>query len=164
MSLSEPDIRSLDLKGVAGDYLAGSYFESVGSASGQAFMAQFRQRYGQERRYSDQLAAAYGGVHLWAKAATKAGSLEPDAVLKAIRGMTFLGPAGEITIDPDNQHCWLPSRIGQIQPDGSVKSVWGSDQPIRPEPFPATRTKSEWDHFLNNLFLKWDGQWQPSRP
>lgn len=164
MSVSEPDIRSLELKGIVGDYLAGSYFESVGSASGKAFMKQFRERYGQERRYSDQLAAAYSGVQLWAKAAMKAGSLEPDAVLKAIRGMTFSGPSGEITVDPDNEYCWLPSRIGQIQPDGSVRSVWESDKPVRPVPFPSTRSRSEWDHFLNNLFLKWDGQWQPPRP
>jgi urea transport system substrate-binding protein len=50
LSLMENDIRRLDPKGVAGDYLAATYFESVGSESGRAFVAKFRERYGPDRR------------------------------------------------------------------------------------------------------------------
>jgi urea ABC transporter urea binding protein len=164
MSMMETDVRSLDPKGVAGDYLAGTYFEGVGSASGKAFLTKFRQRYGQERRYSDPLSAAYSGVHLWAKAVNAAGSLEPEAVTKAIRGMTFQGPAGEVKIDPETLHSWLPVRIGRIRPDGGVEPVDESPRPIRPEPYPPTRTRAEWDRFLNGLFLNWDGQWQAPEP
>jgi urea transport system substrate-binding protein len=164
MSVMEIDLRSLDPKGVAGDFLAGTYFESVGSASGKAFLGKFRQRYGQDRRYSDPLAAAYSGVHLWAKAATAADSLEPGAVTKAIRGVSFNGPVGEVKIDPDTLHCWLPVRIGRIRPDGVVDLVDESAGPIRPEPYPPSRTKAEWDRFLNNLYLGWDGRWQAPGP
>jgi urea transport system substrate-binding protein len=164
LSLMENDIRRLDPKGVAGDYLAATYFESVGSESGRAFVAKFRERYGPERRYADPVAAAYCGVHLWAKAADAGSSLDPAAVTKAIAGQSFLAPCGEIRIDGATQHAILPMRIGQIQPDGTVAVVETSPQPIAPDPFPATRTRADWDRFLNDLYLGWDSRWQaPAR-
>lgn len=159
-SLTESDIRRLDPKGVAGDFIAGTYFESVRSPAGVAFMEKFRRRYGQERRYTDPLGAAYSGVHLWARAVAAGGSLESAAVTNALRGMSFAGPGGEIKIDPETLHSWLPVRIGRIRPDGAVESVYESNGPVRPNPFPPTRTRSEWDLFLNDLFLRWDGHWQ----
>ena len=162
--MMESDVRRLETKGIAGDFLAGTYFEAVNSASGNAFMVKFRERFGPERRYADPLAAAYSGVHLWAKAASASKSLEPEAVVKSLRGMTFDGPVGEVKIDAENLHCWLPVRMGRIRPDGGVEPVEVSNTPIRPEPFPASRTRAEWDLFLNNLFLKWDGRWQAPGP
>jgi urea transport system substrate-binding protein len=161
VSFMEPDLRTLDPKAVAGDFLAGAYFEGVGSPSANAFLEKLRKRFGQEQRYSDPLAAAYCGVHLWAKAANACGSLDPDAVAKALRGMTFDGPVGPIRIDPETLHSWLPLRIGRVRADGTVEAVEGSAQPVRPEPFPPTRSRADWDRFLNDLYLRWDGRWQP---
>jgi urea transport system substrate-binding protein len=160
LSMMETDLRILDPKGIEGDFLAGTYFESVVSASGNAFLEKFRKRYGPERRYSDPLVAAYCGVHLWANAANKAGSLDPEAVVNVLRGATFAGPIGEVRIDPDTLHTWLPTRIGRIRADGVVEPVAGSQTPIRPVPFPPTRTRAEWDRFLNDLYLGWDNRWQ----
>ncbi len=163
LSVTENDIRALDPKGIDGDFLAGTYFETIGSPSGKAFMDRFRKRYGAERRYADPLVAAYCGVHLWANAANKAQNLDPDAVVNALRGATFAGPIGELKIDPDTLHSWLPTRIGRIHADGSVEAVAGSETPIRPIPFPPSRTRNEWDRYLTDLFLGWDNQWQAPR-
>ncbi len=160
LSIMERDLRVLDAKSLAGDFLAGTYFESVGTPLGNAFMEKIRRRYGQERRYSDPTAAAYSGVHLWARAANAAGKLDLDSVTKALPGVSFEGPVGEIKIEPLNQHLWLPARIGRIRADGSVESVDESIRPLRPEPFPPTRTRDQWDRYLSNLFLDWDGKWQ----
>src|SRR4029077_7989028 len=97
---------------------------------------------------------AYSGVHLWAKAVGACKSLEPEAVTKALRGMSFDGPIGEVKIDSDTLHSWLPVRIGRIRPDGGVERVEEWTGLIRPEPFPASRNRAEWDLFLNNLFLR----------
>jgi urea transport system substrate-binding protein len=164
VSFMEPDLRALDPKAVAGDFLAGAYFEGVGSPSANAFLGKLRKRFGQEQRYSDPLAAAYCGVHLWAKAANACGSLDPDAVTKALRGMTFDGPVGLVRIDSETLHSWLPLRIGRVRADGTVEAVEGSAQLVRPEPFPPTRSRADWDRFLNDLFLRWDGRWQPPEP
>ncbi|HVL11750.1 MAG TPA: transporter substrate-binding protein [Gemmata sp.] len=164
VSLMETDLRSLDPASVAGDFLAGNYYEGVGSPNGDAFLAKFRSRYGLEQRYSDPLAAAYCGVHLWARAANACGRLDPQAVTSALRGMTFDGPAGVIRIDPDTMHAWLPVRIGRIRADGTVQLVQESARPVRPEPFPATRRREDWDRFLNDLFVTWDGRWQAPEP
>ncbi|HSQ54481.1 MAG TPA: transporter substrate-binding protein, partial [Gemmata sp.] len=160
LSLMENDLRRLDPKGIAGDYLAGTYFESVASESGNAFMKKFRRRYGEERRYSDPIAAAYSGVHLWAKAVATCRRLDATAVSAALRGSEFNGPSATIRIDRETLHSWLPVRIGRIEADGSVKPVVGSGEPVRPEPFPSTRSRAEWDRFLSELYLRWDGHWQ----
>lgn len=43
---------------------------------------------------------AYLAVKAYAAAITKADSAEPDAVVKALKGVTFTAPQGEYTIDP----------------------------------------------------------------
>jgi len=61
-------------------------------------------------------------------------------------------------------HAWLPVRIGRIRADGTVQLVQESARPVRPEPFPATRRREDWDRFLNDLFVTWDGRWQAPEP
>jgi urea transport system substrate-binding protein len=158
--MMEADIRRLDPKAVAGDFLAATYFESVGGEAGKAFLGRFRDRYGPERRYSDPLAAAYAGVHLWARAVEAGKSLDPTEVAKALDGQTFAAPGGEMRIDGGTLHTWLPLRIGRIRPDGTVEAVEATSEPIRPDPFPSSRTRADWDRFLNDLYLGWDGHWQ----
>src|SRR5256886_11882792 len=47
----------------------------------------------------------WNGWHLWAMAVKKAGSLERDAVTKALEsGLTFTSPEGEITLNPESHH------------------------------------------------------------
>jgi urea transport system substrate-binding protein len=159
-SLMETDLRRMDPKETAGNYLVGTYFQSIGSPSGKAFLDKFRAKYGPEKTFSDPMAAAYTGVHLWAKAATAAGTVDPTAVLKAVRGLSFDGPDGPVKIDPDTASAWLPVRIGQVQPDGAVKVVSGSKELIRPDAFPPPKTRRQWEQFLHKLQDGWDGRWQ----
>ena len=99
---------------------------------------------------SDTMAAAYTGVHLWAKAATAAGTLGPG---RRRRGRPRAGVRRArralIRIDPENQHAWRPcaDRPGQAGRAGR-----GGRRVRRaacgPMPFPPTRTRPEWDRFL----------------
>jgi urea transport system substrate-binding protein len=150
----------MDPKEIAGTFLVGTYFQSMGSPSGKAFLEKIRAKYGPEKTFSDPMAAAYTGVHLWAKAATAAGGPDSTAVLKAVRGQTFDGPDGPVKIDPDTLSAWLPVRIGKVQPDGTVQVEGGSKELIRPDPFPPPKTRREWEQFLHKLQDGWDGRWQ----
>jgi urea transport system substrate-binding protein len=163
-SMSESDLRTLDPKMIAGDYLCGIYFEDIGHPAAAAFLKRFRERYGDEKRYSDPILSAYCGVHLWAQAANASKSLQATAVTKAFREVSFDAPIGTVRIEPASLHAWLPGRIGRIKNDGNIEVVSQSDGFLRPEPFPASRSRAEWDLFLNDLFLDWDGHWQaPTR-
>jgi urea transport system substrate-binding protein len=84
---------------------------------------------------SDPMEAGYNAVYLWAAAATKAGTVEVEAVRKAAGGIAIERPEGLVTIDGENQHMYKTARIGVIQPDGLIKEVWNSGEPIKPDPY-----------------------------
>ncbi|MBI1290801.1 urea ABC transporter substrate-binding protein [bacterium] len=158
-SIAEPELQSLDLTTMVGDYAAWNYFQSVDSPANKKFVEDFRKRYGADRVVSDPLEAAYFGVHLWARAAQDAGSIAPEDVRAAVRDMSFEAPGGMVYVDHENLHTWKVVRIGQINEDAQFKIVWSSDEPVRPVPFPRTRTRAAWDEFLARLYADWDGHW-----
>lgn len=160
ISLSEHDLTGLDPKLIAGDYLAGNYFQDIDRAESHVFLAKVKERFGSQRIVTDNMTAAYFGVHLWALAAKKAGTLEAPEVMKAMRGLTFEAPGGRVQIDAENQHAWRLWRVGRIDKDGTVDVVAQATDSIRADPFPATRTRKEWDRLLTGLNLEWGGRWQ----
>lgn len=162
VSITANELNVLKPAEVAGDLLAGTHFDLPGETN--RFRDQFRKRYGAERPTTDMMAAAYTGVHLWATAANKAGTTDPAAVRAAVRGLSFDGPAGVVTVDPATFHLHQPVRIAQVQPDGRLRLVYAADggRAVPPQPFPPTRTPAEWDRFLKGLQLEYGGRWQAS--
>ena len=57
------------------------------------------------------------------------------AVRAAAAGLTYAAPEGTVTIDGATQHLYKTARIGVIQPDGLIKEVSSSPQPIKPDPY-----------------------------
>jgi urea transport system substrate-binding protein len=163
LSITENEVMGLNPPTLAGDYLAASYFQTIDREQSRDFLHKLRARAGQSAVATDMMAAAYSGVHIWAKAVEKAGTTDPTAVRDAVRGMVYEGVRGRITIDPENLNAWLPALIGKIRADGLIDLVpgAGSTTPIRPVPYPPTRSEKEWDQYLQALRFKWEGKWQP---
>jgi urea transport system substrate-binding protein len=46
-----------------------------------------------------------------------------------------------------------------VQPDGRFGVVWSAAEPVRPEPYPGTRTAEAWQTFLRDLDTRWGNQW-----
>ncbi|MEO7931743.1 MAG: urea ABC transporter substrate-binding protein [Chthoniobacterales bacterium] len=158
-SLAEDELRHMDARTMAGDYAAWNYFQSVDSPENRSFVKAFRTRYGQNRVTDDPMEAAYFGVQLWARAVTAAGTTDVPEVRKALRNQSLAAPEGIITIDAATQHTWKVVRIGKIRVDGQFEIVWSSNDPIRPIPYPAFRSRSEWDAFLVEMQNGWGGAW-----
>jgi len=149
---------------VNGDYVAASYLQALPREQNQHFIERFRKKYGDYRVVSAAMEAAYSSVYLWAQAVEQAGSTEVPAIRNALRNQFFDGPGGMVRVDPSNQHTWRPFRMGQITPEG-IKIVGGDDTLIPPEPFPASRTRAEWEAFSQDLFRRWGGNWvNPEKP
>jgi urea transport system substrate-binding protein len=163
-SISEEELSSLRASEVQGDFAAWNYFQSIDSTENQDFIARFRQRFGPERIVSDPMEAAYIAVHLWARVAESAGSDDVNALRQAIKDQTFHAPEGQVAIDPQTHHLSKFIRIGRIADDGRFAVVYCSETPIAPLPYPATRSKSDWDALLADLHLLWGGQWANPNP
>ncbi len=158
-SISGEELSNLSLKEVIGDYAAWNYFQSVERSQNHAFVTRFQAKHGKQRVLSDPMEAAYIGVHLWAQAVKMAGDDNAAKIRKAARNQTFEAPQGLVRIDPETQHTSKIFRIGQITTENRFKIVYSSDTPIAPIPYPNTRSRGDWDGFLQDLRLGWGGQW-----
>jgi urea transport system substrate-binding protein len=162
-SISEEVLSSLSTKDVVGDYTAWNYFQTVERPRNREFVRRFEDKHRKQGFISDPMEAAYFGVHLWAQAVEEAGTDDVAKVRKAIRHQSFDAPEGMVRIDPDSQHTSKTFRIGQFTTASRFKIVHSSDSPIAPIPYPNTRSKGEWDAFLQDLRMGWGGHWANSR-
>jgi urea transport system substrate-binding protein len=108
--------------------------------------------------------AEYSGILLWAQAVRSAGSAEPAAVRAAIREMSYDAPRGPVRVDPATLHTVQTAQVGQLEASGRLAQVYLSPRPVVPEPFPPSRTRAEWEAFLNGLHKRWGGRWSNPGP
>jgi urea transport system substrate-binding protein len=158
-SISENEVQSLAPGDTIGDYAAWNYFQSLERPANVQFIERFRSRYGSRRVTSDPMEAAYSAIHLWAQAAEAANSDHVGAIRHALPNQHFLAPGGAVQIDPENHHTWKIMRLARICDAGQFSIVWSSERPIRPEPYPASRSIAEWHAFLQDLRERWGGRW-----
>jgi urea transport system substrate-binding protein len=144
---------------MAGNYAAWNYFQSIERPENLAFVRAFRARFGQDRTTSDVMVAAYDSVLLWAQAVREAETADVRPVRNAMRHQSLSAPEGIIAVDPETQHTWRPVFIGQVRSDGQFDIRWQSRTSVRPVPFPITRSRPEWEAFVNDLQRSWGGQW-----
>lgn len=158
-SFAEDELRSMDSAGMAGDYCAWNYFQSLDTKESREFVARFKARYGSSRVVDDPMQAAYCGIQLWAQAVRQAGTIDTEAVRRALAGQSLAAPEGLVTVDPATQHTSKMARIGRIRSDGQFDIVWTSAAAIPPAPFPELRSRVEWERFLADMFNSWGQQW-----
>lgn len=159
VSIAEDELRVLPVDDMIGHYSAWNYFQSIDRKENREFVARFKARYGANRVTSDVIEAAYFSVQLWAQAARESGKVGVADIRKSLLGQTLNAPEGVVSIDPETRHTWRSFSIGRIRHDRQVEVVWTSVKPIRPVPYPLSRSRSEWDAFLLELFKKWNGTW-----
>ena len=79
---------------MAGEYLAGSYFQSVDTEANRRYLKLLREFRNTAPVTTDSMEAGYVAVHLWAQAVGKAGSAQVTAVRKTLGGQSYDGPGG----------------------------------------------------------------------
>ncbi|GAA3034381.1 urea ABC transporter substrate-binding protein [Streptosporangium longisporum] len=135
VSVAEEEVKGIGVDNIAGHPVAWNYYQTTETPANEKFVAAFKAKYGADKVTSDPMEAGYNAVYLWAEAAKKAGTVEVEAVRKAAGGIALERPEGLVTIDGENQHMYKTARIGVIQPDGLIKEVWNSGEPIKPDPY-----------------------------
>lgn len=119
----------------AGTYAPQPYWMALDNPVNKKFIAGFRKRFGDEKMVNGIGEAGYDGLHLYALAAEKAGSLKDDDVLAALPKVEFDAPQGPVKVDPANNHTVVHSYVGQAEADGiSYKIVedFGAISPVTP--------------------------------
>lgn len=138
VSIAEEEVRGIGAENMAGQLVSWNYYQTTDTPENKDFVTNYKARYGQDRVTDDPIEAAYDAVYLWAAAVEKAGSTDVDKVKEAAKDLEFKAPEGTVKIEGENQHLWKKVRIGEVQPDGMIKEVWSTPDPIRPDPFLKT--------------------------
>ena len=135
VSVAEEEVRAIGPEFLAGHLVAWNYYQTTDTPENTAFVAAFKDKYGDDKVTSDPMEAGYVAVNLWAAAVEKAGTTEVEAVKEAAAGIEFAAPEGLVTVDGETQHIHKTARIGLIGADGLITQVSGSDGPIKPDPY-----------------------------
>jgi urea transport system substrate-binding protein len=132
LSVSERELRSVDIGKLAGHMAARNYFQSVKSAENDAFIkmwADFNQQ--QDRTINDAMEATFVGFRMWAQAVTQAGTADVNAVRQAMYGQRVRAPSGFEVVMNTNHHLSKPAMIGKLDASGTYDVVWRSISPIK---------------------------------
>jgi len=158
--ISAEILQELDVESCTGDFVGWNYLPSIETELNKAFLEKVKTKLGNDTIVNDSMEAGYYGVFLWAQAVREAKSFDPEKVLQAIRGRTFLAPGGPIEIDKDTLHTYMIPRFGKIVGPGKFEIIQGNDnKPIRPIPYPRYRSQENWETYLKSLHSSWDNKW-----
>ncbi|AEF39055.1 Extracellular ligand-binding receptor [Hoyosella subflava DQS3-9A1] len=135
VSIAEEEVGGIGVQNIEGQLTAWNYYQTVDTPENQAFVAAYKERYGDNKPTSDPMEAAYTSVYLWKETVEQAESFDVADVQAAAGGVSFAAPEGTVTINGDNNHITKTSRIGVINGDGLIDTVWESDGPIDPDPY-----------------------------
>ena len=124
LSLTEEDLARLVRAPFVGQYVAASYFQSVDNPTNVEFIEKWRAFIKDDKRVtSDPMEATFIGFNMWVDAVKKAGTVNPDAVIDAIVGVSVPNLTGGFSTMMPNHHITKPVLIGEIQADGQFETV-----------------------------------------
>ncbi len=136
ISVTEDEIRGIGGENIVGSYASMKYFQSMDNPANKAFVAAFKQRWGNDIVIGDVTQAAYLGPWLWKAAVEKAGSFDIDKVRAASPGIEMKdAPEGYVRIH-ENHHLWSKTVIGRARADGQYDVIYQTPNLIEPNPFP----------------------------
>ena len=136
ISVTEDEISGIGGENIEGSYACMKYFQSLENENNQAFVAAFKEMWGDDIVIGDVTQAAYLGPWLWKAAVEKAGSFDVDKVREASPGIELAdAPEGYVKVH-ENHHLWSKTRVGRAQADGQYEVVFETAELVEPDPFP----------------------------
>ena len=123
----------LALSAAEGDgiLITGNYSQELQNPANKNFLAKWGKRFGDTKQVHEIAVSQYQGIMLWAECVRKAGSLDRNAMLKAIEsGVSIEGPSGTVTIDPKTHHAALDINVMEVKGQKlTIKSTSKQRQP-----------------------------------
>ncbi|MFM2443675.1 MAG: hypothetical protein RJB09_861 [Pseudomonadota bacterium] len=124
-SVGEEELAGIDTKPLVGHLAAWNYFQSIDNPDNKAFIQKWKAFTKNPKRVTnDPMEAHVIGFNMWIKAVEKAGTIDTDAVLDAMIGVSVPNLTGGYSTMMPNHHITKPVLIGEVQGDGQFNTVW----------------------------------------
>lgn len=99
-----------------GILIAGNYSQELNTPENKAFLARWKQRFGDTRVIHEIAVSQYQGVLLWAEAVRRAGTLDREKLLAVLEsGLSIQGPSGTVGIDAGTHHAVLDINVMEVR-------------------------------------------------
>ncbi len=139
-SVGEEELAGIDTKPLVGHLAAWNYFQSIENADNKQFIADWKAfTKNPKRTTNDPMEAHVIGFNMWVKAVEKAGTVDSDAVIDALIGVSVPNLTGGYSAMMPNHHITKPVLIGEIQADGQFNTVSQT---------PGTVVAQEWSPYV----------------
>jgi urea transport system substrate-binding protein len=125
---------------VAGAITSRPWFMSVSTPESEAFVRQYRSRFGQQAVVTADGEAAFDAIHLYDAAVRKAGATSTSRVLRALTEVSVAAPQGPVRIDGDTRVMISRSVIGLNSGKGTI-DVHGQLGTAKPQAQSCTSSK-----------------------
>jgi len=149
-SVGEEELAGIDTKPLVGHLAAWNYFQSVKHPLNDAFIKTWQTFTKNPKRVTnDPMEAHVIGFNMWIEAVKKAGTVDPDAVIDSIIGVSVPNLTGGFSTMMPNHHITKPVLIGEIQANGQFDVVWQTSGLV---------VGDEWSDFLpdsKDLIADW---------
>ena len=102
-----------------GIMVAYNYSQELDTPANNAFKQAWAEMFDGDQSMHEIAVSQYHGILTWAAGVKKAGSLERDAIIRALEtGISIYGPGGQVTVDPQTHHAVLDVHIMEIENQG----------------------------------------------
>ena len=149
-SVGEEELAGIDTKPLIGHLAAWNYFQSVKNPTNDAFIKTWQTFTKNLKRVTnDPMEAHVIGFNMWVEAVKKAGTVDADAVIDSIIGVSVPNLSGGYSTMMPNHHITKPVLIGEIQGNGQFDTVWQTSGLV---------VGDEWSDFLpdsKDLIADW---------
>ena len=157
--VGELELLEFPVRDMVGDYASWNYFQSIDRPQNQEFVRKFKAKYGTDAVMSDAVDMAYNSVKLWAQAVEEGRTDDVGAVRAADRAPELERRRGN-RLDRSRDPAHLAAGVYRPNsPRRPVRNCLDLGQTRASDPLPASRTREEWDAFIDALFRRWDGNW-----
>ena len=110
---SESELIALGSQAPAGFWVVAPYWSTANATPiNEKFTEPYKNKFGTPPSYQSQF--AYAGVKAYAEAVKKAGSVEPEAVISSLEGLTLELPMGHLTIRPEDHQAVFQAVAGKV--------------------------------------------------
>lgn len=135
LTTSEAEVAEMSPAAAAGHLSAAPFFSVLDTPAANAFVGNFRARFGSNAPVTAAAEAAHFQVHLVASVIEQIGSNAPDLVRAALGGIEYEAPQGRIRVDASNNHTHLWPRVARLDAAGQFQIVWDPGVRAPPDPY-----------------------------
>jgi len=127
--VNEPEtLDAAESEGILGAY---GYFQEIDTPASKSFVAAIKKAHPDTPYISEMAAVTYEGMHLWAEAVRRAGTIDRAKVIEALEsGLSFDGPTGRVTLDRATHHATRDAFLAEVK--GRAWSVLESFPDAKP--------------------------------